>query len=111
MPGKERFLPFAGLFAIGAIVAGIAVVALTRLPPRGDRPSPPIIRWAFLLFAAILLPTGAALLLNRPHVFPIALSTDMSAVYGWFFVGSFVYYFYGFVKPWSRTRPGSCSAS
>ncbi len=49
---------------------------------------------------AILLPVGTCLVLGVPHVFPIPLTPDMAAVYGWFFLGSFAYYLYGF---WRRS--------
>jgi len=98
-PGNERYLPFAALFAVGSLLAGIAFVWGKQLPPPGDRSIPRLVRWAFLFFAALLLPVGAALVLGLPYVFPIPLSPDMAAVYGWFFLGSFVYYLYGFWKP------------
>ncbi len=99
LPGNERYLPFAGLFAFGAILAGSLFALASRLPATGDRSSPPIIRWAFLLFSAILFPVGVGLVLDWPHVFPIPLTPDMAAVYGWFFLGSFAYYLYGFCRP------------
>jgi hypothetical protein len=98
-PGNERYLPFAVLFGLGAVVAVVAFVWGRRLPTPGDRSLPRAVRWAFLLFAALLLPVGAALVLGLPYVFPIPLTPDMAAVYGWFFLGSFVYYLYGFLGP------------
>jgi uncharacterized membrane protein YgdD (TMEM256/DUF423 family) len=99
LPGNERYLRFAILFAISAVLA-IAVIALVqRFQQTGDEPAPPAIRWAFLVFAGILLGVGVALVFDAQRVFPVPLSTDVAAVYGWFFLGSFVYYFYGFLKP------------
>ena len=98
-PGNERYLAFAALFAVGSLLAGIAFLWGRQLPAPGDKGIPRFVRWAFLLFAAILLPVGAALILGLPYIFPIPLSPDMAAVYGWFFLGSFVYYLYGFWKP------------
>jgi hypothetical protein len=98
-PGNERYLPFAALFAIGSLMAAIVFAWGRQLPAPGDRRIPRLVRWAFLLFAALLLPVGAGLVLGLPYVFPIPLSPDMAAVYGWFFLGSFVYYLYGFWKP------------
>lgn len=99
LPGRERYLPFAALFAFGSILMSAVFAWSKRLPATGDRSIPPIIRWLFLLFSAILLPVGAAMVLEIPHIFPIPLTTDMAAVYGWFLLGSFTYYFYGFWKP------------
>ncbi|HSB79324.1 MAG TPA: hypothetical protein VLM91_11070 [Candidatus Methylomirabilis sp.] len=99
LPGKERFLPFAALFAFGAILTSALFGLSQRIPVTGDRSIPPVIRWVFLLFSAILLPVGAAMVLGIPRIFPIPLTTDMAAVYGWFLLGSFTYYVYGFCKP------------
>ena len=98
-PGNERYLPFAALFAVGSLVAAIAFAWGRQLPAPSDKNIPRLVRWAFLLFAAILLPVGAALVLGLPYIFPIPLTPDMAAVYGWFFLGSFAYYLYGFWRP------------
>jgi hypothetical protein len=87
------------VFAFGSLLAAAVFAAAKRVPATGDRDSAPLIRTAFLLFAAILLSVGVALILNLPHVFPIPLTPDMAAVYGWFFLGSFAYYLYGFWTP------------
>lgn len=99
LPGKERFLPFAALFAFGAILTSALFGLSNHLPITGDRSIPPVVRWVFLLFSAILLPVGAAMVFGIPRIFPIPLTTDMAAVYGWFLLGSFAYYLYGFCKP------------
>ena len=99
LPGNERYLPFSAVFAFGAILAGTVLALIRHLPPPSDRRCPPVVRWAFLLASAILLPVGVSLVLDVPHVFPIPLTTDMAAVYGWFILGSFVYFVYGFWKP------------
>jgi hypothetical protein len=106
LPGNERYLPFSALFAGGSILAAAVFALMGRAPATGDRDSLPIIRWAFLLFSAILLPVGVGLVLGEPHIFPIPLTTDMAAVYGWFFLGSFAYYAYGFWKPSSLNSTG-----
>lgn len=36
---------------------------------------------------------------DAQYIFPVPLTPDMAAIYGWFFLGSFTYYFYGFMKP------------
>lgn len=98
-PSNERYLTFAALFALGSVLAGTVLVLISRCSVAGDRAIPRIIRWTFLLFSAILLPVGMAMVLGVPHVFPLPLTADVAAVYGWFFLGSFIYYFYGFLKP------------
>ena len=99
LPGHERYLLSAAIFAFGALLSGVVVALLYRRPSAGDRDIPGPIRWAFLVFSAILLPVGVAMVLGAPHVYPVTLSPDMIVIYGCFFLGSFGYYFYGFLKP------------
>jgi hypothetical protein len=99
LPGKERFLPFAVVFLIIALGALVVLIWSTRLATLEDQKPPPAIRWTFVLFAAILLPVGLGMVLNTPGIFPSALAPDMARLYGWFFLGSFVYYLFGFVRP------------
>ncbi len=99
LPGKERFLPFAIMFMLIALGALAELIWSTRLPTPEDRKPPPAIRWTFLLFSAILLPVGLGMVLGSPRIFPAELLPDMTRLYGWFFLGSFVYYFFGFLKP------------
>jgi hypothetical protein len=99
LPGKERFLPFAIVSILVAICALAVLIWSTRLPVSEDRKPPPAIRWAFLLFSAILLPVGLGMALGSPRIFPAELLPDMTRLYGWFFLGSFVYYLFGFLKP------------
>jgi hypothetical protein len=106
LPGNERYLPFAALFAFGTVLAAGVLLAARRLPDRDDRPLSPAVRAAFLLFAAILLPVGAAMALNIPRVFPIPLTPDMAAVYGWFFLGSFAYYAHAAGRPSADNAAG-----
>lgn len=99
LPGKERYLPFAALFACGTILACAVFRWSGRLPRASERHCPPVIRWVFLVFSAILLPVGFAMVVGIPRIFPIPLTPDMAAVYGWFLLGSFAYYLHGFWKP------------
>jgi hypothetical protein len=99
LPGKGHFLPFAVVCMMVALLA-LAVLAWSiHLPAPEDRKSPSVIRWAFLLFSAILLPVGLGMASGSPRIFPAELLPDMTRLYGWFFLGSFVYYFFGFLKP------------
>ena len=106
LPGNERYLPFALFFFASAILAAVTIGLTRRLPERGDALPPAAIRWAFLLFSAILLLAGGALLIDRPNIFPIPLSTDVAFVYGSFFLGSFGYYFHGFLRPSALNATG-----
>ncbi|HUE97998.1 MAG TPA: hypothetical protein VMN99_02020 [Anaerolineales bacterium] len=99
LPGKERFLPFAVVCVLIALFAVIVLIWSARLSTPDDRRSPPVIRWTFLLFSAILLPVGLGMVMGNSRIFPAELLPDMTRLYGWFFLGSFVYYFFGFLKP------------
>jgi hypothetical protein len=98
-PGLERFRPFAVLFAVGALAALAVFIWNRRQPPARAEESPAVIRWTFLLFAAILLPVGLALVWNTQGIFPMRLAPDTARLYGWFFLGSCAYYFFGFLRP------------
>jgi hypothetical protein len=99
LPGKERFLPFAVVFLLIALSALAMLIWSFRISTPEDRKPPRAIRWTFLLFAAILFPVGLGMVLNTSGIFPVALAPDTTRLYGWFFLGSFVYYFFGFLKP------------
>jgi hypothetical protein len=89
------------LFAL-LLVALLALAVLiwsTRLTTPEDRKPPPAIRWTFLLFSAILPPVGLGMVLDNPRIFPATITPDMTKLYGWFFLGSFVYYLFGFLQP------------
>lgn len=105
-PDKERYLPFAVVFLAGTLGALAAVMWSVRAASsrgaageRRDPPSPRIVRWTFLLFAAILLPVGLAMASGVQGVFPMPLAADTTQLYGWFFLGSCAYYLFGFLKP------------
>jgi hypothetical protein len=99
LPDRERFLPFAVIFGVGTLFALAGLAWSTRLPDLQNREIPPAIRWAFLVFSAILLPVGLGMAMGSGRIFPVPLSPDMERLYGWFFLGSFAYYFYGFLRP------------
>jgi MFS family permease len=99
LPGKERFLAFAVLFMVGALAALAAFIWSTRVGRPPDRVSPRAVRWTFLLFSAILFPVGLGMAWNAQRIFPMPLAADTTRLYGWFFLGSCIYYFFGFLKP------------
>lgn len=99
LEGNERYLPFCILFLIAFVAIAYVFAKSNRNAIPGDNAVSPIIRWVFLCFSILLLFFGAALILNKANIFPIVLSLDMQDIYGWFFLGSAVYFFYGFLKP------------
>lgn len=99
LPGKERFLPFAILFILFSLLAIIGLILNYQHPSTYDRKVSPVIRWTFLIFSAIFLLFGLGMVLNTQGMFPAPLSVDLIRLYGWFFLGSFVYFFFGYLNP------------
>jgi hypothetical protein len=97
--GNDRYLPFSILFALAFLGIIYVFIKSNRGYLRDDNSVSPVIRWAFLLFSILLFFFGLGLVLNKPHIFPLALAPDMQDIYGWFFLGSCAYFFYGFLKP------------
>jgi hypothetical protein len=100
-PGNERYLPFAIVFVAVALVAtvGLGLAARWRRPAVDTRGVPAVLRWGFVAFSLILVAVGASMVFGTRAIFPAPLGADTAVVYGWFFLGSFVYYGYAFVRP------------
>jgi len=99
-PGNERYLSFAIAFACIALAAAALFVFSARWRAPADAVGvPSIVRWAFLAFSLILVAVGASMVFGTRPIFPAPLGADTAVVYGWFFLGSFVYYGYAFVRP------------
>jgi hypothetical protein len=98
LAGNERYLPFAILFVITALIALVVFFSTRHTPETDPTPAPVAVRWAFLLFSAILLAVGFPMVFDLTPIFPVELATDTTIVYGWFFLGSFVFYFSGYLK-------------
>ena len=70
-----------------------------------DSPMPAPVRYSFALFAVVLFLVGTALVLKRPNIFPWVLSTELSVLYGWIFLGAMCYFIYGFFVPkWANAK-------
>jgi hypothetical protein len=85
----------------GLITTALAILCLAlflwsrNLPFREPRPIPWPVRISFGLFAVILVLVGGALVLQAPNVFPWKLDGELSAMFGWIFLGAACYFLYG----------------
>ena len=92
-----------------SLLACSAVILLLqpakRFPSQDTRPTPPIVRWSFLVFAGALFTATTMLILKLPIVFPWPLKPESSVVFGFLFLASAVYFFDGFLRPsWANAK-------
>jgi hypothetical protein len=95
---RSDMIPYAiiGLF-IG--IAGMISFLWSRRIPLGDsRPTPALVRISFGFFTASLIFAGVALILRKP-IFPWALNSDTSIIFGCIFLGDAFYFLYGLILP------------
>ncbi len=91
--------------ACAALALGSALVLLLarHYPPVERGPTPPLVRWSFLVFAAALFVATVMLLARLPVVFPWPLKPQSSVAFGFLFLASAVYFLDGFLRPsWSN---------
>lgn len=70
-----------------------------RRPLRDPRPTPTIVRAAFLVFVGGLVLTSLALMAQTRDILPWTLTPELSVVAGAIFLGSAAYFAYGLVRP------------
>jgi hypothetical protein len=91
------------LWAAAVAVIGVGTTAVLvfslRTPWHDNRPMPRPVRWSFVLFTAVLIPVGVALINAVPTLFPWPLARESSIMYGWIFLGAAAYFIYGLVQP------------
>jgi hypothetical protein len=96
------FATFAAVIALGCLVQ---IVLTYPIPFRDARPMPKLVRYSFLLFAAILTYVGGSMATHRANMFPWPLKPELQVLYGWIFLGAACYFVYGFARPvWGNLR-------
>jgi len=112
MTGLTIFFFFLSLpvYAVGCAVFALFNVGLFwwshRLPLRDTRPTPRPVRLSFVVFTAVLLLVGGALLFNVPIIFPWPLNPDSAAIFGLIFIGDAFYFLYAVLRPrWHYAAP------
>ena len=96
----ERHLAVATVIVLLQAIAALLLLRWSRrIPIRDPRPTPSIVRWAFVAFTAALLIVGTALVLQRPQIFPWNLAPATSTIFGLLFFGASTYFAYGVARP------------
>ena len=88
--------------ALGLVQALVALLLLRwsrRIPTRDSRPTPGVVRAAFVVFTVLLLVVGTLLVLQRPRIFPWNLAPETSTIFGLLFLGASTFFAYGVAWP------------
>jgi hypothetical protein len=97
--GNNRALNGVIFYAVIFIMTVGFLLYSRTFQPRDTRPLPGPVRVSFAVFAVVLFLAGTAMVLKRPGIFPWTLTTEMSVVYGWIFLGAMVYFVHAVVRP------------
>lgn len=101
--GEAMALVWALVCAALALGSAWILVLARQYPPVDRGPTPRVVRWSFLVFAAALFVATAMLLARMPVVFPWPLKPQSSLAFGFLFLASAVYFLDGFLRPsWSN---------
>ncbi|MFC2176810.1 hypothetical protein ACFLRH_00170 [Actinomycetota bacterium] len=95
----SRTAQFAGIFAVGTLIAAGAYLYSRTFEIRTPIPTPRTLRWSFAVLSVALIFFASLLLRGSAHVFPWPLPHATSVVYGWVFLGAAVYFAHGFFWP------------
>ena len=90
---------FAAAAALGAVGCLVAFPWARRGSLRDARPLPRALRAWFVLYIAILLPAGLALLLQVPGIMPWPLKPATSQIYGVVFLAAIASFAYPLARP------------
>lgn len=95
---------YAAVFAALFVVELVALRAVWGRPIRDGRPADRLLIGSFAVFALVLLVTGGMLVLHQP-IWPWPLGEASSALLGFLFLGSAVYFLHGLRRPgWHRMK-------
>jgi hypothetical protein len=76
-----------------------------RMPFKDSRRLPAGVKVSFAVFTTILVVAGAALVMERPGIFPWRLGPEQSVLYGWIFLGAATYFLSSLARPlWANAR-------
>jgi hypothetical protein len=104
------FAAFGVVMLLGALI-GVGLLLWSRsIPFRDTRPLPAVVRWTFAALLAILLIAGAQMILGRPNILPWDLTPDLSAIFGWLFLSSTVFFGYSLLRPGWANAAGNLAA-
>ncbi|MGK2851996.1 MAG: hypothetical protein ACSLFN_13945 [Candidatus Limnocylindrales bacterium] len=90
---------FGVVCAVGA-AGGLVLLRWGLAHPWVDpRPTPTLVRAAFVVFVVALVLAGGALLLGVPNSLPWAITPELSVLFGCLFLGAAAYFAFGLVDP------------
>jgi hypothetical protein len=88
------------IVTLGGVGMGVWMLWWSWRRPLADpRPTPTIVRAAFLVFVVALVLTGGALVVQTRNMLPWALTPELSVVAGAIFLGAAAYFAYASVRP------------
>ena len=105
--GRGYLAGYAIAFLIFAIVNLGLFVYCYGLPVLDKHPLPGMVRFSFIIYAAVLLIVGINLLRKPEVIFPWPLNPDTSVIFGLMFIGDAFYFLYGQTP--KRHSGASCS--
>jgi hypothetical protein len=93
----------AGIALLAALNLALAVVTHRAIVRRAApvEPPPRLIRWSFVVFAAVLAAVGIALITGTSGVMPWQVGPGTAEVFGWIFLGDAFFFTYPLVWPTS----------
>lgn len=101
--GDSRLLFNLVLGAAVAVLGAVGFVVGVRREPIDRRVTPGWIRVVFVVLAAILVLTGAAMLLRVPNILPWNVDLETQQLVGALFAGDAAYFAYAVLRPaWSN---------
>ncbi len=96
--GQPSLGPYVAVFAVGFVAMLITFARTRPVPWRDHRPMPTAVRLSFALFAVILTAAGTALAFHA-DIFPWALGSETSVIFGFIYLGAAAYFIYGVLDP------------
>lgn len=99
-----RVLMFGAIQMAVVLISALLIALCWRIEWVDDRPTPVLVRVAFVVFGLALIVAGTALVLGQ-DIFPWPLDRETSTVYGLIFMGNAVYFAYGLQRPvWGNAK-------
>jgi hypothetical protein len=93
---------------VGLVLAAANFVLFLRtrdVPIQEFRPLPWLVRGSYVVFTAVLLMVGGAMILQRADIMPWPVDSDTSTLIGWIFFGNAFYFLYAVLRPtWQTAR-------
>ncbi len=97
--GEPRLFIGSIAFAILFFVSVGVYLWSRRYSTTDTRALPPLVRFSFAAFAAVLIVAGSLLILRIPNIFPWPLKPNSSVLYGLIFWGAAVYFIHAILHP------------